>query len=63
MPYQVGSFAVGNRLLAPEQRTGAGRRRCAPTRSPRAIAPARAAARRSAPATCVDAAMRASDGR
>jgi pyruvate ferredoxin oxidoreductase beta subunit len=22
MPYQVGSFAVGNRLLAPEQRAG-----------------------------------------
>ena len=26
MPYQVGSFAVGNRLLPPEERTGAGRR-------------------------------------
>ena len=48
--YQVGAFAVGNRLLRPRSA------RCRPTRSartrsPRATAPARAAARRSARAT------------
>ena len=50
--YQVGSFAVGNRLLDPDAAHRAGAHRSARTRSPRATAPARAAARRSAPATC-----------
>ena len=48
--YQTGTFAVGNRLLERPRR----RYRptpSAPTRSPRATAPARAAARRSARAT------------
>ena len=48
--YQVGSFAVGNRLLDPTS-ARCSRTRAAPTRSRPAIARARAAARRSAPAS------------
>ena len=48
--YQVGSFVVGNRLLDPEQRSVQARMERSNT-SPPATAPARAAARRSAPAT------------
>ena len=49
--YQTGSFAVGNRLLDPDQRT-CRPTRAGPTRSPPATGPARAAARRWAPGTC-----------
>ena len=49
--YQTGSFAVGNRLLDPDQRSVQADERRAPTRSPAGTAPARAAARRSARAT------------
>ena len=60
--FQVGSFAVGNRLLPPGDRTvqsDADRTQLASTR---AIVPARAAAKPSEPATRLDAAMRATGG-
>ena len=46
--YQTGTFTVGNRLLAEDAALGAGEHAIAPTRSIPAIAPARAAAKRSA---------------
>ena len=49
--YQAGSFVVGNRLLDPERALGAGPDGPLEHASPPATAPARAAARRSAPAT------------
>ena len=49
--YQVGSFAVGNRLLDEAESDGPVRPAPARTRSTRATAPARDAARRSEPAT------------
>ncbi len=49
--YQTGSFAVGNRLLDPEQRSVQAGDRAHQLDHLRATAPARAAARRSARAT------------
>ena len=49
--FQVGSFAAGNRLLDPEQRSVQARSRALEHASPPVTAPARAAARRSARAT------------
>ena len=60
--FQVGSLAVGNRLLDPAERT-VSPRPLAPMPSPAGIGPARGAARRWARVTWSDAALRATAGR